>query len=261
MNNDDANNFDEPSADELEAVSRLLRDPAVWAEPSADVEDRVLAAITAESQGWQPPTGLPRSEQSEATASDEGDQTTRSANQVRAAAIADAEPLDRFNTTAPVVDIAERPRKQRRRFVPLLAAAALVIAILGAVAALNLGSDGDSFTGEIVALSGTEVAPDASGVARLTEQPDGVQIVLQVSDLAPAPPGFFYEAWLVKPEPRTAIGAGSFHLRGGGTAEIELWSGVSITDYPLVTVTLESEADPGAPGQLVLVGEVQQADG
>jgi hypothetical protein len=59
-----------------------------------------------------------------------------------------------------------------------------------------------------------------------------------------------YEAWLRK-DADVGVSAGTFHLRGGD-GELELWAGVSIEDYPLVTVTLQDEADPVSSGQVVL---------
>ena len=80
--------------------------------------------------------------------------------------------------------------------------------------------------------------------------------MVEISGLQPAPAGSFYEVWLVREEPRTVISAGTFHMRGSDSGEIEFWAGVSPRTYPIVTVTLEAEADPSAPGELVLIGEI-----
>ena len=50
------------------------------------------------------------------------------------------------------------------------------------------------------------------------------------------------------------VSAGTFHMRGGD-GSIELWSGVSPDDYPLVTVTIQQEADGAeSSGRVVLRG-------
>jgi hypothetical protein len=54
--------------------------------------------------------------------------------------------------------------------------------------------------------------------------------------------------------PRGLVTIGTFHLRGGpGT--VELWSAVSLTDYPAITVTREPE--DGKP-RLVRPGRAHQ---
>jgi hypothetical protein len=52
--------------------------------------------------------------------------------------------------------------------------------------------------------------------------------------------------------PRGLVAIGTFHLRGGpGT--VELWSAVSLADYPTITVTREPEdGNPASSGQVVL---------
>jgi hypothetical protein len=90
-------------------------------------------------------------------------------------------------------------------------------------------------------------APDAASAdaARrlrdLLADPDG---------WAEPPPGFYYQAWMKGP--RGLVTIGTFHMRGGpGT--VELWSAVSLTDYPAITVTREPEdGNPASSGQVVL---------
>ena len=122
--------------------------------------------------------------------------------------------------------------------------------------ALAVVNRSGSIAGTEVALAGSELVPDASAVAHVDPQNDGVRIVLEVTGLPPAPPGSFYAAWVVKEEPRTRIPIGTFHLRGGGNDRIELWAGVSTDDYPIVSVTRQSEADPAGPGEPMLRGRL-----
>src|SRR4051812_1298954 len=46
---DDGGSLDRADLEELEELRALLADPAVWAEPDASLEDRVVAAITTEA--------------------------------------------------------------------------------------------------------------------------------------------------------------------------------------------------------------------
>jgi hypothetical protein len=89
-----------------------------------------------------------------------------------------------------------------------------------------------------------------SATAKLHATPSGLGIDLDVSGLPPSPPGFYYQAWMKGP--RGLVTIGTFHMRGGpGT--VELWSAVSLTDYPAITVTREPEdGNPASSGQVVL---------
>ena len=78
----------------------------------------------------------------------------------------------------------------------------------------------------------------------------GLAIELDVSGLPPSPRGFYYQAWMKGS--RGLVTIGTFHLRGGPGA-VELWSAVSLTDYPAITVTREPEdGNPASSGQVVL---------
>jgi hypothetical protein len=122
----------------------------------------------------------------------------------------------------------------------LLAAAAIVIGLV--VTRGPATSD--------VALAGTRLAPGASATAKLHATPSGLAIELDVSGLPPSPRGYYYQAWMKGP--RGLVTVGTFHLRGGpGT--VELWSAVSLADYPTITVTREPEdGNPASSGQVVL---------
>ena len=122
----------------------------------------------------------------------------------------------------------------------LLAAAAVVVGIVV--------TRGPATTD--VALAGTRLAPAASATAKLHATPSGLAIELDVSGLPPSPPGYYYQAWMKGP--RGLVTVGTFHLRGGpGT--VELWSAVSLADYPVITVTREPEdGNPASSGQVVL---------
>ena len=145
----------------------------------------------------------------------------------------------------PTVEDGRRRQIRARRTVragaaALLAAAAVVIGIVV--------TRGPATTD--VVLAGTRLAPAASATAKLHATPSGLAIELNVSGLPPSPPGYYYQAWMKGP--RGLVTIGTFHLRGGpGT--VELWSAVSLADYPVITVTREPEdGNPASSGQVVL---------
>ena len=184
---------------------------------SADAARRLRALLT-DRDGWaEPPAGL--------------------LGQITAT-------IDREQATPTVRDGRRCQIKVRRTVragaVALLAAAAVVIGIVV--------TRGPATTD--VVLAGTRLAPAASATAKLHATPSGLAIELDVSGLPPSAPGYFYQAWMKGP--RGLVTIGTFHMRGGpGT--VELWSAVSLADYPAITVTREPEdGNPASSGQVVL---------
>ncbi|MFK7917076.1 MAG: anti-sigma factor [Ilumatobacter sp.] len=160
--------------------------------------------------------------------------------------------LDTGTEPSPVVNLADR-RRVRWSSALLGAAAALLIVACGfVVTSVVQDTDEDDI---VLALAATDVEPGASGSAGVRTTPDGTRIVLETTGLPPAPEGFYYEAWL-RTGPDVGVSAGTFHLRGGGDRSIELWAGVSIEDYPLLTVTLQPEAMAESSGVVVLAARL-----
>ncbi len=159
--------------------------------------------------------------------------------------------LTRTATTGEVATISPL----RRRLVPVVVGiAAALLVVVGVSVALDSGTGSDPRVDE-VAMVGTDLAPDASAYAVIADTPLGTVIHLDLSGLPPAPAGAYYEAWL-RTGPEVGVSAGTFHLRGGD-GEVELWSGVSTDDYPIVTVTLQEEGGGTASSaQVVLRGTV-----
>ena len=144
------------------------------------------------------------------------------------------------------------PSRGRSRRLMLVAAAAGVVAVAGLVGILVRTADDDA--GQDFDVAGTELAPEASGVATVEETGSGVAIELDVSGLPPAEPGTYYQAWVKGPGGLVTVG--TFHMRGGDD-RVELWSGVPLDRYPTLTVTLQEEgAGQESSGQVVLSGEV-----
>jgi hypothetical protein len=132
---------------------------------------------------------------------------------------------------------------------------------VGAVAAIGLLVVGvgavvsDPPPETVVAIGGTELMPDAEGVATLRPADSGWYIRLDLEGLPPAPEGSYYEGWVWSDDDGVSIG--TFHLRGG-SGPVVLWSGVDVADYPAIWVTLEEEgAGPDASDLIMMKGRIE----
>jgi len=228
---------------DLAALDALLGDEAVWEEPTPGLEDAIVASIKRE----------------QAMAGDTGDTSIPDIGSARlqpaGRPLSEPAPTQLPERAEPAEVIPfERPR--RRWVGPLLGAAAALLA----VAAFSLGvrlteDDTERQPDFLIAMAATELAPGAEAVADVVATPLGTRIILDVQGLPPAPEGHYYEAWL-RQSPEVGVSAGTFHLRGGDGA-IELWAGVTMDAYPLITVTLQEEgAGAASSGRVVLKGSV-----
>ena len=141
--------------------------------------------------------------------------------------------------------------RARRWLAPVVAGAAAMLALVFAVGAIG-GSGGPD--GIEVALAGTDLAAGASADAVVAELDAGTRIVLDVRDLPPAGSGEYYEAWM-RIDADTGVSAGTFHMRGGDD-EVELWTGVTADEYPLLTVTIQEVGQAASSGRVVLRGTI-----
>jgi hypothetical protein len=181
---------------EIERVSDVLADPAVWMEPPAHLQEAVVAAIASEAGSVG--------------------------------------------------------RRRRVRFALVGVAAAILLAV-GVTIGVQLNQD-DSI--EFAAsLSGTELAPSATGDVTLTKTPSGWDIRLHATGLPRRQDGEFYQAWL-KNDDGLLVPIGSF--KDG--REVILWSGVGPGDFPILTITQEvADGDQASSGLVVLVGQASQS--
>lgn len=152
-----------------------------------------------------------------------------------------------------VSSVREVPSAPKSRW-PLVAA---VVGSAAAVVALVFSTISvlDSESQTLLAMTGTEVEPGASGQAAVGPTGSGWWIRLELAGLPPAPDGTFYEGW-VWSDDGEGVSIGTFHLRGGAEPVI-LWSGVEMSDYPSIWVTLENEDEgPEASDLVVLTGRM-----
>jgi Anti-sigma-K factor rskA, C-terminal len=150
---------------------------------------------------------------------------------------------------APVPSIRDHPSRRRRITYSVLAAAAAVAIVLGAAAVVRGGTDRD-FSAQ---LSGGPLAPGAHASAYIKHNDAGFRVTLDAQGLPPLKSGEFYQAWL-KNDAGTLVPIGSF---SSSDARVTLWSGVSPSDFPTLTVTIEStDNDQASSGRRVLAGPI-----
>ena len=220
---------------ELDDLRALLADPAVWAEPSPDLEDRVTISVAQAA-----------AEEARAAATD-AREAALEARQAASAASGAA------GTSGAAAGSGERPRKWKDRRVFGAVAGLAAAAVIAIGLTLGLTAGGSNPTTFHAALAGTSLSPGASGRVTLTQTVSGWRINLDATGLPRLDNGQFYEAWL-KNQAGVLVPIGTFNQ----PTNVTLWSGVPPTDFPVVTVTRQlANGNPASSGQRVLVGTAQ----
>src|SRR5215831_1137864 len=210
--------LDPADAAELDELRALLADPAMWEVPGQHLEDTVVAAVTG------------------AASRETGDERSDPVASARGAAGG---------------ELARRARRRSRRSVVAWAAGTVAAAAIAIAIAIGVTS-GTHATTFSAALSGTSLAPGATGQATLTQTTAGWRVTLHVSGLPRLDNGRFYQAWL-KNAAGILVPVGTFNQSG----DITLWAGVPPTQFPTITVTRQqANGNPASSGQRVLVGDV-----
>jgi len=153
----------------------------------------------------------------------------------------------------------ERAAADGQRRGPLLrlaaVAAALVVALVGGVVVTQSGGG----RGEVIELA-LAAQPGQTGRAtvELRRVGDGVAIDMEVSGLAPNPPGSVYECWFVGPgdtlEQPNRVSAGTFTVGASGRASLRMHSAADLRRFPVMGVTLETDGGkPERTGEKILV--------
>jgi len=159
--------------------------------------------------------------------------------------------------TFAAVERAAAGERSRGRLRLAMVAAAVVVALLGGVVVSQSGRFGER--GQVVELA---LAAPGGGPARATAEirqgDDGLAIDMEVSGLAPNPPGSVYECWFVGPgdtlERPNRVSAGTFTVGADGRAKLRLQSAADLRRFPAMGVTLERDGgDPRRSGDKVLV--------
>lgn len=164
--------------------------------------------------------------------------------------VVEAAPASPTATTNRERTVAATRRRRRNITLAVVSAAAAVVIALGALAVLRSSSNPD-YTAQ---LSATGVQPGAQASVDITHNTAGFRISLRAHGLPKLPAGEYYQAWL-KNAAGTLVPIGTF---SSSDSNITLWSGVSPTDFPTLTVTIEkTDNNQESSGRRVLVGEVK----
>lgn len=199
---------------ELDRIRTALGDDAVWVEPSLDLEDRIVAAISAAAAAERPPQ----------------------------APAAPAEP-----DAGPGDELAAR--RQRRRWTTYgVSAAAAAAAVAVAVAiGVNHGSQPVQFA---AALKGSQLAPSASGDVTMTKTTSGWRITLHAKGLPRRDNGEYYEAWLKNAQGQL-VAIGTFNQGDNVTLWAGVPPSAFPT---MTVTRQDTAGGPASSGQVVLAG-------
>jgi hypothetical protein len=164
-------------------------------------------------------------------------------------AVLEAEPAPPTESAAARRKAARRSGAPRRALVLAAAAAIVVVVAVGGVAAVRARSGAD-YQGQ---LASTALSPGAGGSVDIVRNDAGFRITLDATGLPPLQDGEYYQAWL-KNAANTLVPIGTFSSSDG---QVVLWSGVSPSDFPTLTVTIEApDNEQASSGRRVLVGDV-----
>jgi hypothetical protein len=143
----------------LEQARELLAQPALWVEPNPDLQQRVVAAVTAAATTSNPNVGV----------------------------------VDHGGTQGIALGRRRRPRWIRNTI--LAVAAAVLLGVGVGVAALSSGHPRRPME-YAASLSGTPLAPGAGGSVTLTKTGSGWRIHLTATGLPRLDNGRYYQGWL-----------------------------------------------------------------
>jgi hypothetical protein len=157
--------------------------------------------------------------------------------------------------TSPVVALEER-RPRRRSWVPMAAAACVGALVGGGVMYAATSAQRTATPTTVMAAASLEplAGSTARGSVQVVSTGSGAKVAVDVSGLAR--PDGFYEVWLLDKEGTKLIALGV--LDGTDKGEFAMPPGVSMTDFPVVDVSLEpSDGDPNHSHQSLVRGTLQ----
>ena len=164
-----------------------------------------------------------------------------------------------------VTDIAQERRvvvpigRKRRAWPGRLAAAAVGAAAAAAFVLIVAPRDDTQSADASIDITGTDLAPGITGNADITSLQSGVRIEFSVKGLPRRDGDDFYQGWVKNCAGTLLVPIGTYH----DLDDVTGWAGVSMDDYPLLTVTREHVAAPkdaaqGSSGEVVVSGAFAQ---
>lgn len=248
---------------ELDELRSLLEADEMWAEPPAELEDRVVAAIADEAGTADAPSQsarTPRPRQFATPVQPAGVQ--RAARDAEAGQPRQAPPARPASRPEAARVPRKKPSRQRSWVMTILerpayafGLIAVLVAVVGGVAAISTSGGGNPPTAPLkfaMVVNGTSLAPGAHGSATLTKMSSGWQVQLAATGLPHLTGGRYYQAWL-----KNAVGVlvpiGTFN----DAVNVTLWAGVPVTQFRTLTVTRQqANGNPASSGQRVLIGTI-----
>lgn len=151
-----------------------------------------------------------------------------------------------------------RPQRRRRGPVLLVAAAAVLALVVGAVVGYLAGrAGGDPGPGPVVARLAPVGPADANGSGQVSMLADGRMVVTLTGVDEPLDGGYL-EVWLLDPATSRLVALGGLTRDGDGyRGTFTVPGDLPLAGYPTVDVSVESwDGDPGHSGRSVLRGEI-----
>ncbi|MGZ4230041.1 MAG: anti-sigma factor [Solirubrobacteraceae bacterium] len=249
---------------ELDQLRALLEADEMWADPPAELEDRVVAAIADAAGTAEAP------ESTRAPLPRQFATPVQPAEVRRAAREAEARQPRQAPSTRPAPSpqaarVVKKPRRERSWVMTILERPAYAFGVLAVLVALVAGITALSRSGGgtrspaplqfAMVVNGTPLAPGAHGSATLTKMSSGWQVELSASGLPHLTNGRYYQAWL-KNSAGVLVPIGTFN----DAVKVTLWSGVPVTQFRTLTVTRqEANGNPASSGQRVLIGTIKSS--
>jgi hypothetical protein len=249
---------------ELDELRGLLEADEMWAQPPAELEDRVVAAIadaagTAEAPE---PARAPRPQQFATPV--QPAEVRRAAREAEAREPRQA-PAPRPGPSPQAARVVKKPRRERSWVMTILerpayafGVLAVLVAVVAGITALSNSGGGSPSPAPLqfaMVVNGTSLAPGAHGSATLTKMSSGWQVELSASGLPHLTNGRYYQAWL-KNSAGVLVPIGTFN----DAVKVTLWSGVPVTQFRTLTVTRqEANGNPASSGERVLIGTIKSS--
>jgi len=249
---------------ELDELRGLLEADEMWAQPPAELEDRVVAAIadaagTAEAPE---PARAPRPQQFATPV--QPAEVRRAAREAEAREPRQA-PAPRPAPSPQAARVVKKPRRERSWVMTILerpayafGVLAVLVAVVAGITALSNSGGGSPSPAPLqfaMVVNGTSLAPGAHGSATLTKMSSGWQVELSASGLPHLTNGRYYQAWL-KNSAGVLVPIGTFN----DAVKVTLWSGVPVTQFRTLTVTRqEANGNPASSGERVLIGTIKNS--
>ena len=249
---------------ELDELRGLLEADEMWAQPPAELEDRVVAAIadaagTAEAPE---PARAPRPQQFATPV--QPAEVRRAAREAEAREPRQA-PAPRPAPSPQAARVVKKPRRERSWVMTILerpayafGVLAVLVAVVAGITALSNSGGGSPSPAPLqfaMVVNGTSLAPGAHGSATLTKMSSGWQVELSASGLPHLTNGRYYQAWL-KNSAGVLVPIGTFN----DAVKVTLWSGVPVTQFRTLSVTRqEANGNPASSGERVLIGTIKNS--